>query len=151
MTIREMIATLTSLSEKKPAANLTQLAQLRRTALAYVRENGSKELVKALNTLRFAPILLNFDSHSSHQPLAEIRQAERGVGDHALTLFDTGETMVFDQSHIFFDGSWGAALAEIMTNEALSWAVYLSALPRARADGPISHSPTFRFNRQKLN
>jgi hypothetical protein len=65
-------------------------------------------------------------------PLAELRQAERGVGDHALTLFDTGETIVFDQSHIFFDGAWGAALAEIMTQEALSWAVYLSTLPPAQ-------------------
>ena len=63
--------------------------------------------------------------------LSEIRQKERGVGDHALTIFDTGKTFVFDQSHIFFDGGWGAALAEIMTNEALSWAGYLSLL------GPI--------------
>ena len=38
--------------------------------------------------------------------------------------------MVFDQSHIFFDGAWGAALAEIMTNEATSWGVYLYTLDR---------------------
>jgi hypothetical protein len=46
-----------------------------------------------------------------------------------LTIFDTGETIVFDQSHIFFDGAWGTALSEILTNEALSWARYLSLLP----------------------
>ncbi|HXV44852.1 MAG TPA: hypothetical protein VEC96_17445, partial [Anaerolineae bacterium] len=65
------------------------------------------------------------DRRPRRLPLAEIRQAERGRGDHALTLFDTGETMVFDQSHIFFDGAWGAALAEIMTQEAIYWAKLL--------------------------
>ncbi|MEW5940780.1 MAG: hypothetical protein AB1750_14010, partial [Chloroflexota bacterium] len=68
-------------------------------------------------------------------PLAEIRRAERGIGDHPLTIFDTGETFVFDQSHIFFDGNWGAALAEIMTNEALSWAGYLHLLPPPSQQG----------------
>jgi hypothetical protein len=53
------------------------------------------------------------------------------MGSHSLTLIDTGQTMVFDQSHIFFDGTWGAALAEIMTNEATSWGVYLYTLKPA--------------------
>jgi hypothetical protein len=79
--------------------------------------------------LRQAPILINCGGGSRQLCLTELRQAERGVGDHALTMFDTGETMVFDQSHIFFDGAWGAALAEIMTQEALVWAGYLSSLP----------------------
>jgi hypothetical protein len=63
------------------------------------------------------------------------------VGDHALSLLDTGESMVFDQSHIFFDGGWGAALAEIITQEALAWARYLHAsgegqsFARMRAEG----------------
>jgi hypothetical protein len=61
-----------------------------------------------------------------------LRRAERGVGSHPLTLIDTGKTMVFDLSHIFFDGAWGAALAEIMTNEATSWGVYLYTLPPAK-------------------
>ncbi|MCA9915321.1 MAG: hypothetical protein KC496_18335, partial [Anaerolineae bacterium] len=51
-------------------------------------------------------------------------------------------TFVFDQSHIYFDGTWGAALAEIMTNEALSWASYFStrpkAVPAAQAPVPLS-------------
>jgi hypothetical protein len=78
-----------------------------------------------LDRLHFAPILINRDQRPRALPLAEIRQAERGRGDHALTLFDTGETTVFDQSHIFFDGAWGAALAEIMTQEAIYWAKLL--------------------------
>ena len=54
--------------------------------------------------------------------------------------------MVFDQSHIFFDGAWGAALAEIMTQEALYWANHLhtSAIDPA----PVGHRrpQTLAFN-----
>jgi hypothetical protein len=58
-----------------------------------------------------------------------IRQGKRGIGDHPLTLFFTDESTVFDLSHIFFDGVWGAAFAEIMTNEAVAWAFHLSQIP----------------------
>jgi hypothetical protein len=78
--------------------------------------------------LRLAPILINYDAQPSRLPLSELRRAERGVDDHALTLFDTGATMVFDQSHIFFDGAWGASLADIMTQEAQAWAHHLNTL-----------------------
>src|SRR5690606_37227866 len=36
----------------------------------------------------------------------------------ALTLFRTDNSIVFDFSHIFFDGPWAMAVAEMMTNEA---------------------------------
>jgi hypothetical protein len=88
-------------------------------------------LLDEIDRLRYTPIVLNFDRRAPKTSLIDVRQGERGVGDHALTIFDTGETFVFDQSHIFFDGAWGAALAEIMTNEALSWAVYLNMLSPA--------------------
>ncbi|MFN8453276.1 MAG: hypothetical protein U0401_01165 [Anaerolineae bacterium] len=52
---------------------------------------------------------------------------------YALTLLDTGPTMVFDQSHIFFDGAC-AALAEILTQEALYWATHLGATHFHAAD-----------------
>ncbi len=128
--VRERIA---GLLEMKPAspANLSSLAKVQRTSLPVLRASLSPALRADLERLRFAPILINADQRARSQPLSELRQAERGVGDHALTIFDTGETFVFDQSHIFFDGAWGAALAEIMTNEALSWAAYLNMLPTA--------------------
>jgi hypothetical protein len=85
-----------------------------------------------LARLRFAPILINADARPAGLPLTELRQAERGIGSHPLTIFQTHNTAVFDQSHIFFDGILGAALAEILTNEALSWAVYLNTLPATR-------------------
>jgi hypothetical protein len=79
--------------------------------------------------LQRTPIILNWDKRDANLPLAAIRQGRRGIGNHALTLLFTDESTVFDQSHIFFDGAWGAALAEIMTNEALSWAYYLNQRP----------------------
>jgi hypothetical protein len=79
------------------------------------------------------PIILNWEQRESRLPLATIRQGRRGLGDHALTLFFTEDSTVFDQSHILFDGAWGAALAEIMTNEALSWALHFARKPATPA------------------
>ncbi len=128
MIVRAQAAALTR-SAAAPAAELARLARLRRTELAGVRQKLSPEFTRDLDKLRFAPILINSDPQDPALPLSELRQGERGVGDHALTIFDTGKTFIFDQSHIYFDGAWGAALAEILTNEALSWAAYLHRLP----------------------
>jgi hypothetical protein len=129
--VRTQIATL--LAEKAGAVTtpLASLNQIRRAVWPTLREQLTPSLVEQLDKLRFAPILLNFDPRARHLPLATLRQAERGIGHHALTILDTGESFIFDQSHIFFDGTWGAALAEILSNEALSWAVYLNTVPPA--------------------
>jgi hypothetical protein len=98
-----------------------------------------------------APILLNCDPRPRELSLSELRQTERGLGDHALTLFDTGETMVFDQSHIFFDGAWGAALAEIMTHLALARANQINALTDPpRPDPQLLQPLTFNFQAARL-
>lgn len=131
-TVRGLIAALLAHPLDAPTLPLANLARVKRAAWAQLRGQLDQATLKELDALRCAPILFNCDQRQRHLPLAELRQAERGVGDHALTLFDTGETIVFDQSHIFFDGTWGAALAEIMTNEATSWAVYLHSLPPAQ-------------------
>jgi hypothetical protein len=128
-------------------ASLAPLSGTQRAALPAILAKLDPATRTALDALHTAPILINSDlqprwSNSSEgskmRPLSQIRQAERGIGDHPLTIFDTGETIIFDQSHIFFDGATGAALAEIMTNEALSWAVYLHSLPHAK---PGSNPP----------
>jgi hypothetical protein len=72
----------------------------------------------ALAQLRCAPIILNWDMADDTKTLTAIRRAHRGIGDHALTLLRTEQSMVFDLSHIFFDGSWGMALAEMLTAHA---------------------------------
>ncbi|HNK63350.1 MAG TPA: hypothetical protein PKL78_14385 [Anaerolineales bacterium] len=128
LTAREQIAALLSSAPASPS-QVSSLAKVRRSALAGLRNKLNPMLVTELDNLKFAPILISTDLRARALPLSELRQSERGVGSHALTVFDTGETFVFDQSHIFFDGAWGTALSEIMTNEALSWAHYLSLLP----------------------
>ncbi|MCK6624046.1 MAG: hypothetical protein L6R45_02595 [Anaerolineae bacterium] len=128
--VRAMVAA--ALDQTGSAGPTLPLAQIKRSAWPDLRQKLDRDFIAELDRLRFAPILINCDQRPRNLPLAEIRQAEHGRGDHALTLFDTGETMVFDQSHIFFDGAWGAALAEIMTQEAIYWAKQLgeSALTR---------------------
>lgn len=131
--VRAQVAAMLRSQAGSPA-RLISLARVKREALPSLRHRLNAALVGDIEQLRFAPILLNMDARTRALPLSELRQAERGVGDHPLTVFNTEETFVFDQSHIFFDGAWGAALAEIITNEALSWAGYLKLLGPAASD-----------------
>ena len=108
-TARSQIVNILSLAPKEPA-KLKKMARIRRAELSTLRNKLSKRMQSDLDRLKFAPILINNDRHIEGKSLAEIRLRERGIGDHALTIFDTGKTFVFDQSHIFFDGAWGAAL-----------------------------------------
>ncbi|HKJ39936.1 MAG TPA: hypothetical protein VJ972_14260, partial [Anaerolineales bacterium] len=55
-----------------------------------------------------------------------------------------------DQSHIFIDGGWDAALAEILTNEALAWAVYLSMLSPAPTEAPQIYTD-LQFNAKQTD
>lgn len=137
--VRQQVAAVHALPTGTTAVKFSQLALIKRAALADLRRSLNKTLSANLDRLQMAPILLNADQRPAHLTLPEIRQVERGLGTHPLTLFDTGQTMVFDQSHIYFDGLWGASLAEIMTREAMAWAVYLAQLP----DGPQAGNDTF--------
>jgi hypothetical protein len=130
LTARAQIAALLASPFATPS-QISSLARIKRSAMAGLRSKLNPVLINDLDNLKFAPILISVDPHARMLPLSELRQTERGVGSHALTIFDTGESFVFDQSHIFFDGAWGTALSEVMTNEALSWGRYLSMLPAA--------------------
>lgn len=130
-TVKSLVNSL--LMEPARDALPVTLAKIKRAAWAGLRPKLSREVNADLEALRYTPLIINCDPRPRSLPLSELRQAERGVGDHALTIFDTGSSFVFDQSHIFFDGSWGAALAEILTNEALTWAMYLHQLPTPAA------------------
>jgi hypothetical protein len=90
-----------------------------------------------LASLRCAPVVLNWDSFSYQLPLAYIRRGRRGIGDQALTVFRTDWSMVFDQSHIFFDGMWGLTVAEILTDSASHWLRHLDG----RAVHPLGARP----------
>ena len=130
--VRAMVAAIVTSPADRPAATLDDaLVDARRSAQVGLRQKLDSTTLQELENLRHTPVLLNWDERDPHQPLAMIRQGKRGVGDHPLTIFRTSESIVLDQSHIFFDGAWGAAVAEIMTNEALAWAQYFAQLPAA--------------------
>lgn len=109
------------------------LAKIPRAEQAQVRQRLHPEQQHSLNLLRTAPIIVNWDSVSRDQPMSTIRERHRGVGDHALTLFRTDSSMVFDFSHLFFDGPWAIAIAEMMTGEAVRFSQIRVAHPLLRA------------------
>lgn len=94
------------------------LAELPRRNHAEISATLPEPVLTDLKALQQAPMLINWDQHSSCQPLNALRRDHRGVGSHALTIFRTERSMVFDQSHIFFDGLWGMVVAEVLTDAA---------------------------------
>ena len=140
-TVRSLIANVMSHPAETAPAQLAELARMKRAAQPQFLGSTGQGFRQELASLRLAPIWINTDQQSRDQPLASLRQAERAVGDQPLTIFDTGETFVFDLSHIFFDGIWGAAMAEILTNEALAWAVQLHSLPPVTVSQQRPYAP----------
>lgn len=117
-----------------PPATLDHLLVVaKRGVQARIRPLLSPELQQELRQLQHCPVILNWDLQDSRKRLANIRQGQRGIGDHPMTIFRTTDSMVFDQSHIFFDGAWGANAAQVLTNEALVWAHTLAGRDRPPA------------------
>jgi hypothetical protein len=135
------------------------LAESLRPLQQQLRSELSTATQAELAALRRAPIILNWDRHPYELPLAYIRRARRGIGDHALTVFLTDQSIVFDQSHIFFDGVWGLAIAEIMTDSAVHWYRRLASdqpvTPQAPVPVPLTLKSTprvetvYRSHRQR--
>jgi hypothetical protein len=144
MVVRGQVAAIMSHPSQENPAELAPLAEVQRSQWPNLTKKLPKGLLEELGMLRLCPIILNIDPRNRKDVLSQIRRAERGVGDHALTVFDTRESFVFDQSHIYFDGAWGAALAEIMTNEALAWAAYLQHQNEVEI-GNRPYSPQFQI------
>ncbi len=132
-----------------PPARLDDVLVIaRRAEHPALRKRLDAATQRELDLLRYAPILINWDERDARQPLATIRRGKRGLGDHALTIFRTAESIVLDQSHIFFDGAWGAEVAEMMTNEALAWAQYLAHLPPCSPAKRLPYSPALQVSEQ---
>ena len=138
--VRSMVAAIYASPVKGNPFQLTYFPGMRRKSLADFLTKTKNPDIKKLGILEDVPIVINCDKRDPNLPLSALRHAERGIGSHPLTLIDTGKTMVFDQSHIFFDGAWGAALAEIMTNEATSWGVYLYTLDKPEPAPKLPYS-----------
>jgi hypothetical protein len=97
------------------------LAETPRSLQQTIREQLPEATQMELNSLRRAPILVNWDVHPPDLPLADVRRGRRGIGDHAMTTFRTPRSIVHDLSHIFFDGGWSMAVAEILSDYAVQW------------------------------
>ncbi|MCU0498939.1 MAG: hypothetical protein MUF87_16425 [Anaerolineae bacterium] len=115
-------AILKSQPTQDPAAIDDLLVRVPREHQTDLRAQLAPNAQEELAHLAYVPVMLNWDQRDVNHPLAFIRQGKRGIGDHALTIFRTQDSFVFDQSHIFFDGAGGAAIAQILTNEAILWA-----------------------------
>jgi hypothetical protein len=139
-TVHSAVLAAMTAQPRPPAALDDLLVAVRRAEHPTLRASLSPQALNELEALRRTPVLINWDERDPNQALVSLRQTKRGIGDHPLTLIRTSDSMVFDQSHIFFDGVWGASVAEIMTNEAVSWALYFSQTPAPTAAG-LPYSP----------
>ncbi len=97
------------------------LAETPRSRQARLRRSLPRETQESLDRLDRAPIIINWDILPRDRSLAELRRTHRGIGDHPLTIIRTENSLIFDQSHVFFDGTWSLAMAEVLTNGAVRW------------------------------
>jgi hypothetical protein len=129
---RILSAAILDAQSDEPAATLDEtLIHTHRSAQPALRRLIPPDVRGDFEALRKAPILINWDDEvSPDQPISLIRQGRRGIGDHAMTVFRTEESFIFDLSHIFFDGPWGLATAEILTGQAIHMVRQLVRRPR---------------------
>jgi hypothetical protein len=153
-TVRQYVTTILNQppAESNIMANAPQLDDqllaIKRTDQQRARQQMPQEAKAEMDRLKTAAILINWDEQDIEKPLAYIRKGKRGISDNALTIFRTTKSVVFDQSHIFFDGIGGLAISEIITGEAITWAVYFSHLPPSQPSSQLidtlrlNHAPT---------
>jgi len=105
------------------------LAETPRRHQVRLRRSLPEGTRRALDALRKAAVIVNWDALPRDRTLAELRRVRRGIGDHALTLMRTETSILFDQSHIFFDGTWSLAMAEVLTSAAVQWCRRCISIP----------------------
>lgn len=148
-TVLGQVAQIVGRPTGSAALPLSMLTSIKREEWASLRPTLNGTLLDSLQALRRAPIIFNADQQLATATLSNLRRAERGVGDHPLTIFDVQRTAVFDASHIFFDGSDAAEVAEIVTQEALAWGVYLSQSNEPAQEVEMVRPLTFPFEREE--
>ena len=123
------------------------LVEAPRRSQQRLRQLLPPETRSALTKLNCAPVIINWDPRPRDRPLAELRRAQRGIGDHALTIMRTESSFIFDQSHVFFDGTWSLAMAEVLTNAAIRWCerCIMLAAAETHAVQPLILRPSHAF------
>jgi hypothetical protein len=129
------------------------LAETPRDRQHRLRSLLPEETQHSLALLSRTPIIINWDMQRRDRSLAEIRRANRGIGDHALVIMRTADSIIFDQSHVFFDGNWSLAMAEVLTTAAVHWAKRCITIAPGEAPPPrsIPLVSSTRFTREALN
>jgi hypothetical protein len=97
------------------------LAEAPRRDQRHLRRLLPQKTQASIKMLTRTPIIVNWDTKARDASLAQLRRSQRGIGDHALTIMRADKSMIFDQSHIFFDGTWAMAMAEVLTTAAVQW------------------------------
>lgn len=107
-----------------------ELASAPRAAHPTLIKTLPKMTQAELSSFADVPIIINWDLRDRAGALHKIRSAQRGIGSHALTIFRTKDSFVFDQSHIFFDAIWGMVISQIITDGAIETCRLMMALPK---------------------
>jgi hypothetical protein len=128
------------------------LAETPRRFQHTLRQLLPQQTRRELDELNRAPIIINWVEQPREATLAELRRTQRGIGDHALTIMRTESSIIFDQSHAFFDGTWSMAMAEVLTNSAINWRERcMSIAPsEAPAAGTLRLAPSQAFVKEAL-
>ena len=119
---------------------LAGLATVRRDARAELTARFNPGLRHGLALLQRAPLLIAADAGDG-ETVARQRDGARGSGDQPLTIRDTGRSLLFDAAPAYFDPAWAATIANLFTEEALSWITYLESAPQPPAEAPIPLRP----------
>ena len=120
--------------------DLSGLATVRRDVRAELGTRFSPAVRAGLGLLQRAPLLIAADAGAG-ETVARLRDGARGSGDQPLTIRDTGRSLLFDAAPAFFDPAWAATIANLFTEEALSWVTYLERSPRPQPAAPVALRP----------
>ncbi|WP_236339979.1 hypothetical protein [Paenibacillus plantiphilus] len=108
------------LPDEGPVSLNPSLPRILRRYQHDVRKRYSPEVLDKLEVLASAPVVINWNIHDASRNLSSIRQTQRGGNDQPLTLIRTERGMVFDFSHILFDGLWASRVAHYIANFTIS-------------------------------
>ncbi|MEM7028247.1 MAG: FHA domain-containing protein [Chloroflexota bacterium] len=109
------------------------LAQASRPQQPELIQTLTPDIQTELKRFDVTPIIVNWDQQARSQTLQQIRNTHRGIGNHALTIFHTESSFVFDQSHIFYDAIWGMIISEIITDRAIETYHHVAKLEKTSA------------------
>lgn len=137
--VKSLVGAILQQAQATPAVCRTdiQLVQTPRLRYAQFTRLLPPETQESLAQLDTAPIMINWTQRDRNQTLRRIRQTHRGLGNHALTIFRTDSSFIFDQSHIFFDAIWGMVISQIITDGAVDlYQQIRDLLPQAAIPAP---------------